>query len=463
MSTARIALIGCPKEHAIWMTRVLSEKGFQCSVVDRSDKLDLAEAGDVALVWEDGEQHDRLPLLELIRLSGSPIPAVVVLPRMVPEQVIFATRLGAVDVLFNPVDRDHLLEAIGRGVAIQQARDGGSTPCDQMPAVLGESPRMLEVFKQVGVAAANQLNVLIGGETGVGKEVASFCIHKHSARAEGPFVAINCAALSENLIEAELFGHARGAFTGSVRDVPGKVEIANGGTLLLDEVGDLPQGCQAKLLRFLEDRTFYRLGESVQRVSDVRIVAATNRNLVADVQAGRFREDLYYRLAQITLVVPPLRERVEDISGLVRAFVGKANAMLGLQITGVSNGAMDAARRYHWPGNVRQLKNVVFQAAIRQRAGEITSFHFSADGTDPAENTDDLEGIVRSAISRGQVRSLLGNLEAMALKTLLNVYDGNRSRISAELGISRNTLRSKLREYGIDEGPQEVGESSVTA
>ncbi|MGE0082288.1 MAG: sigma-54 interaction domain-containing protein [Thiohalomonadaceae bacterium] len=459
----RIALIGCPKEQAIWMTRVLGDKGFQCFVVDKSDKLDLAEAGDVALVWEKGEHHDRLPLLEQIRVSGSPIPAVVVLPRMVPEQVISATRLGAVDVLFDPVDRDQLLEALGRGVAIRQARDGGSAPCDHMPAVLGESPRMLEVFKQVGVAAANHLNVLIGGETGVGKEVASFCIHKHSARAEGPFVAINCAALSENLIEAELFGHVRGAFTGSVRDVPGKVEIANGGTLLLDEVGDLPQGCQAKLLRFLEDRTFYRLGESVQRVSDVRIVAATNKNLVAEVQAGRFREDLYYRLSQITLVVPPLRERAEDIPALIRAFVGKANAMLGLQITGVSAGAMEAARRYHWPGNVRQLKNVVFQAAIRQRAGEISGFHFSADGTDPAANSDNLEGFVRSAISRGQVRSLLGNLEAMALKTLLNVYDGNRSRISAELGISRNTLRSKLREYGIDDDAAVLSDKSVTA
>ncbi|MCK9531196.1 MAG: sigma-54 dependent transcriptional regulator [Gammaproteobacteria bacterium] len=444
------------------MTRMLGERGFQCVVTDKSDKREWEEGGDIALVWEHGQEHECLPLLEDIRLTGSAIPAVVVLPRMVPEQVITATRLGAIEVLFNPIDRDRLFEAIGRAAAICQAHEGGGTPCDEMPAVLGESPSMLEVFKQLGVAAANHLNVLIGGETGVGKEVASFCIHKHSARSEGPFVAINCAALSENLIEAELFGHARGAFTGSVRDVPGKVEVANGGTLLLDEVGDLPQGCQAKLLRFLEDRTFYRLGESVQRMSDVRIVAATNRNLVADVQAGRFREDLYYRLAQITLVVPPLRERVDDIPALVRAFVGKANVVLDLQITGVSKAAMDAACRYHWSGNVRQLKNVVFQAAIRQRAGTITAFNFCSDGVEPAENAGNLDGFVRSAVSRGQVRSLLGNLEAMALKTLLNVYEGNRSRISAELGISRNTLRSKLREYGIDDDAADLSDRSIT-
>ena len=453
MSNARIALVGCPKEHTIGVTRVLGEQSIQCFIVDQGDKLDLAEAGEVALVWESGEDPVRLPLLERIRMGGSQTPAIVVLPRMIPEQIIAATRLGAIEVLFQPIDCEQLVAATRRAIMIHKAKVGGTTPCDQMPAVLVESPKMLEVFKQVGIAASNNLNVLIGGETGVGKEVASFCIHKHSARTDGPFVAINCAALSEQLIESELFGHARGAFTGSVRDVPGKVEIADGGTLFLDEVGDLPQSCQAKLLRFLEDRAFYRLGEVNQRTSDVRIVAATNRNLAAEVAAGRFREDLYYRLAQITLVVPPLRERVEDIPVLIRAFIAKANATLNLQITGTTAEAMEAARRFHWPGNVRQLRNVVFQAAIRQRAGEISAFHFPGDdAADKSEgSTVDLESIVRAAINRGQVRNLLGSLEAMALKTLLNYYGGNRSRISSELGISRNTLRAKLREYGIDD------------
>lgn len=452
MSNARMALVGCPREHTIRIARVLGEHSIQCFIVDQGDKLDLAGAGEAALVWESGEDPVRLPLLERIRMGGSQTPAIVVLPRMIPEQIIAATRLGAIEVLFHPIDCEKLLVAARRAIMIQRTKVGLPT-CDQLPAVLGESPKMLEVFKQVGIAASNNLNVLIGGETGVGKEVASYCIHKHSARADGPFVAINCAALSEQLIEAELFGHARGAFTGSVRDVPGKVEIADGGTLFLDEVGDLPQSCQAKLLRFLEDRTFYRLGEVHQRTSDVRIVAATNRNLAAEVAAGRFREDLYYRLAQITLVVPPLRERVEDIPVLINAFIAKANTTLNLQITGVSPEAMEAARRFHWPGNVRQLRNVVFQAAIRQRAGEISAFHFPGDdAADKAEGSAvDLESIVRAAINRGQVRNLLGNLEAMALKTLLNFYGGNRSRISSELGISRNTLRAKLREYGIDD------------
>lgn len=461
---ARIGLIGCPKEQTAAITSILSEHAIQWFVVDAGDKLDaLAEAVDVALVWEDGQDPARLPLLERIRLSGSSIPIVVLFPQMSPEQIILATRLGAIETLFTPIAGERLLEAVRKAVQIRRAAIGAKADCVEFPDVLGQSPRMLEVFKQIGVAASNNLNVLLGGETGVGKEVASLCVHKHSARVNGPFVAINCAALSETLIEAELFGHSRGAFTGSVRDVPGKVEIADGGTLLLDEVGDLPQSCQAKLLRFLEDRTFYRLGESVQRSADVRIVAATNRDLAAEVAAGRFREDLYYRLAQITIVIPPLRERAEDIPVLMSAFIAKANATLGLMITGVTPEAAEAARRYHWPGNVRELKNVVFQAAIRQRAGEISQFQFpDSQATASVQSDGELESFVRSAISRGTVRSLLGDLESKALKALLEVYGGNRSRLSSELGISRNTLRAKLREYGLDNAGSDSTERRVS-
>lgn len=463
MSIIRVGLVGCPKENTVRVTDVLSGRDIHWVIADGFDKLDtLTEAVDIALVWESSNDPVRLPLLERIRAGGNLVPAIVVLSHMRPEQIIAATRLGAIDILLPPLDSERLIEAMRLAKEVHHAQESGRVNCDKILGVLGESPRMVDVFKQIGVAASNDLSVLLTGETGVGKEVASVCIHKHSARFDGPFVAINCAALSENLIEAELFGHARGAFTGAVRDVPGKVEIADGGTLLLDEVGDLPERCQAKLLRFLEDRTFYRLGESVSRVANVRIVAATNRDLMAEVAAGRFREDLYYRLAQITILIPPLRERVEDIRLLIQAFIARANAALGLLITGVTPKAMEAACRYSWPGNVRELKNVVFQAAISHRAGEISSFHLPALPETPEKSAADLEAVVRSAIRRGNVRSLLSHFEAVTLKTLLDLYGGNRSRISSELGISRNTLRAKLREHGIDDEPPDNAQVRAT-
>ncbi|ANB03655.1 hypothetical protein ECTOBSL9_0824 [Ectothiorhodospira sp. BSL-9] len=450
--TGNVMLIGWHGCECRKLERWLRDQGIAFEYV-HPDDVAGPERAAVALVRESGADAPRLPWLEALMKSSGDLPTLVVGEGLVPEQVILATRLGALDVLTDPLCREQLMKAIDEAHVSCLNSTEADVLREDCPAILGTSSQILSVYKQLGVAASNDLNVLLTGETGVGKEVSAYCIHRHSPRAKQPYVAINCTAIPEGLLEAELFGYARGAYTNAVTDGVGRIESAHGGTLLLDEIGDMSLTFQAKLLRFMEDRQFNRLGDSEPRAADVRIIAATNRDLEEDVEAGRFRRDLYYRLTQLPISIPPLRERPDDVRALLRAFVSDVNLNLGLRITGFSDQAEATAVAYHWPGNVRELKNVVYQAAVRARVGCIDDFPLSGgantQGAADSHTETALTALIQRAIAGGQVRELLEEVEGLTLRSLLEAFAGNRSRVAEELGMSRNTLRARLRLHGL--------------
>lgn len=314
------------------------------------------------------------------------VPVVVLAPALAPYQIVQITRLGVLDVILHEQAERELPELLQQVINRYQA----SAVPDQAlvgidTSVVGASPCMDGVFYALGVAARNDLNLLITGETGTGKEFAARMVHRHSARADSPFVPINCTALPAELLEAELFGHASGAYTGAVRQRVGFFEAAAGGALLLDEIGDLPLELQPKLLHFLERKELCRLGESKMRQVDVRIIAATHRNLLQAVQAGRFREDLYYRLTQMHVQLPPLRERQEDLELLLQGFIDEFNHTLALNITSYSHEVREQLREYSWPGNVRELRHVVNRAVLQVRNGVLDSLPLRPASSELAE------------------------------------------------------------------------------
>ncbi len=451
----RVLVVDDHREIIYAVRRLLESRGLEVLSAHTPEEARprFAEA-DAAILDIQLEADSGLALLEELRNAGDETPAIVLSAHTFPDNVVQASKHGALNVLSKPLDSSELLAAVEEALSQSAATAAGGEPslADEAYGVLGSSPAMMEVFKALGVAAGNELNVLITGETGVGKEVAAEIIHRHSGRADGPFVAINCTAVPESLLEAELFGYAAGAFTGANRASVGKVEAAAGGTLFLDEIGDMPLAFQAKLLRFLEDKSFYRLGESQPRRADVRVVAATNQQLTGDDE--HFRSDLYFRLAHIPVQIPALRERPEDIPALVEAFIATANREMGLDIQGVSATAQEQAQAHPWPGNVRELKNTILRAAAKQQRGiierlELTPAPAGREAT--SGGGDPLDSRIDHALATGELQDLMNEFERRALERSLRYYHGNKSRVAAALGVSRNTLRAKLRAQGMAE------------
>jgi len=304
--------------------------------------------------------------------------------------------------------------------------------------IVGKSAGMRELFSKLDIVAASGSTILLTGETGTGKELFARAIHRRSSRRDGPFVAVNCGALPETLVEAELFGHVKGAFTGAIADKPGRIAMADGGTLLLDEIGDLPPGVQVKLLRFLQDLTFEPLGASRTRRADVRIICATHRNLSELVKEGDFREDLFYRIDVIRLEIPPLRRRREDIPLLVQHFVDSLNLLKGGAVTGVSAEAMRRILSHPFPGNVRELENVVEHGFVLCPAGLIRPEHLPLDRLTPPADS-----------SGGSARGLLDELEREGIVRALEENEGNRLKTARALGFHKTTLFRKMKRLGI--------------
>ena len=383
-------------------------------------------------------------------VSQSEPPAVVILTGYADVRTaVQAMRLGAQNLLEKPVDTGDLKEVLGRILEsrlVREERDRLRKELAELQpgSVIGNSPAMGLVFEHVQrVAQAPSSTVLITGESGVGKELIARAVHDESNRAGQPFVAINCAALAENLLEAELFGYEPGAFTGgNPKGNKGLIQSAGEGTIFLDEIGELAPALQAKLLRLLQERTYRRVGGNEDRKMAARIVAATNRDLFAMSEEGAFREDLYYRLNVLSILVPPLRERPEDIAPLAVHFLAKFGKDLGKAFTGFSEGAMDRLRTYPWPGNVRELRNTVERTALFATGGMVRpeQLHLEARAG---------SFVQKSGPSLPLPSYKLKEVERTLIERVVNDCAGNRSLAARELGINRTTLYNKLKDYGL--------------
>jgi two-component system response regulator AtoC len=304
--------------------------------------------------------------------------------------------------------------------------------------IVGKSPLMQKVFQQIEVVSQSNSTVLITGETGTGKEIVAKAIHYNSARKDFPFISINCAAIPEGLIESELFGHEKGAFTGAIKTNLGRFELAHGGTMLLDEISETSPALQAKLLRVLQEKQFERLGSGTPIQVDVRVITTSNRDLQEQVKSGKFREDLFYRLNVLPIHMPPVRERKEDIPLLVDFFMERYNQQAGKSVEKVDEKALEILMNYHWPGNVRELENYVERAVVVSKKSVLTGADFPKELVYPPGETSDPEG--------GQ--SLAQAEKSLILKTLRECND-NRTKAAEKLGITTRTLRNKLKEYGM--------------
>jgi transcriptional regulator with PAS, ATPase and Fis domain len=331
--------------------------------------------------------------------------------------------------------------SLSREVEVLKRGAVGRFPTDR---VIGESKGIAQVMETVDKVARSRATLLLRGETGTGKEVIARAVHLQSDVADGPLVAINCSAVPENLLESQLFGHEKGAFTDATSRKKGDFELAHQGTLFLDEIGDMTPGLQAKLLRVLETGGFKRLGGTVDISVDVRVIAATNKDLKLEVGEGRFREDLYYRLAVVPIHIPPLRERREDILPLARYFLDLLNREMGRAVEGFAPDAEAALIEHRWPGNVRELRNVVERAVLLSSAKRIESSSLPLEVLAPATPS----GTSAPSIEGDAIWSI-ADWEKYGIDLALRRFDGNKTRAAEALGVSRQTLRSKIRDYGL--------------
>ncbi len=456
------------------MSDALAEDGHEVRACGSAEEA-LAAIGsghyDLAFVDINLPGMGGFELLEAVGSRENGPAVVLVTGRTTVRNAIEATRRGAYDYVTKPFDLD-ALRTLARQVVerrrlqatLGDLRDRLRASYEPGVEIVGNSPAMQAIYKLIGRVAATMTTVLVQGESGTGKELIARALHAYSDRWEGPFVAVNCSAIPAELLESEMFGHERGAFTGAADRRIGKFEQAAGGTLFLDEIADLPVTLQAKLLRVIQEREFTRVGGNTPIPADCRIVAATNRNLEREVAAGRFREDLYFRLKVVVIEVPPLRDRREDIPALVEHFLDKINRQHKFGIRGISPEALALLVDRPWPGNVRELENTLVRAAAMAPNRVLTAEDFRFAEQLPMRAPSDATaagGMVEEAI-RAYLESFGDRLpedvyhrvvrfvERPLIEAVLERTGGNQLKAAAILGINRNTLRKKCAELGID-------------
>ena len=408
------------------------------------------ESVDVVLTDLKMPQMNGLELLEAIRGRDPALPVILLTAFGTVGSAVEALKQGALDYLTKPFDPEQLLTAIEKGVLLRQ-RQATQAPAElnEDPELLldGESPALIEVRRRIERAAPTDATVLLTGESGSGKELMARALQRRSPRRDGPFVKINCAAIPEALFESELFGYERGAFTGARESKPGRFELAGGGTLFLDEIGEIPPPVQPKLLRALQDRSFFRVGGVKLIHVDTRVVAATNRDLQADIATGRFREDLFYRLNVIPIHVPALRERRADIPVLAEFFLRRSAHRHRKRVEGFEADALRALVGFDWPGNLRQLENVVERAVLFTEVPRIRREDLPRE-LRVGSVAPSLEGGPR--LLRERVRDATRSIEREAILEALEQTRGNVTRAARALGLSRRGLQLKMRELGIE-------------
>ena len=435
----------------------LGEDGFATfSAGDAETGLNLLRESPVDLVVTDLKLPgmDGLEFLQAVKRQNAAMPVVVMTAFGSVETAVEAMKAGASDYVLKPFSLTEMRMVIHKELDVRNLREENRELREALgkryahPNVVAHSTKMQEVLATVERVAPTNSTVLLGGESGVGKDLIARAIHEKSRRARGPFLKINSTAIPENLLESELFGYEKGAFTGAAASKPGKFELADKGTLFLDEIGDVPPATQVKLLRVLQEREFERLGGTRTIKVDVRLIAATNRDLRAALEQGTFREDLYYRLNVVPIDIAPLRERKEDIPDLVNLFISRFAGDSGKAIEGMTPEAMQILVNYHWPGNVRELQNIVERACALAKGNVLDAADIRLD-VRPAKAANGAAGFLPEGMT-------LDQWEDEMVQEALRRANGNKSQAARLLGLSRNALRYRLSKIGIaDEGEKE--------
>jgi len=429
---------------------------------DQPEAESALRANHPALVLSDLRltNGDGFGVLRAAKDQDPELPVIVMTAFGSIQDAVAAMKEGALDFLAKPVDPDHLLLLVERALAQRRLANENLILKAELaqrrgaPQIVGDDPKLKQVSVALHRAAVTDTTVLLEGESGTGKELFARALHALSPRADGPFVAINCAAIPETLLETELFGHEKGAFTGAQNRKPGKFELAHRGTLFLDEIGDLPLPLQAKILRALEEKRFERVGGTVPLQVDVRVVAATNRNLKAAVAARQYREDLYFRLSVFPIVIPPLRDRPDDIVTLARFFIDRFRRDLNKRTLALSPAAEQDLRSYAWPGNVRELQNCIERAAILTEGDTILPRHLNLSFRSPmpaaAEDESPWAKIDLSGTLTDATKRVVAEVERRKIEQVLKEAAGNKGRAAEILQVSYKVFTGKLRDYGLE-------------
>jgi DNA-binding NtrC family response regulator len=433
----------------------LTDEGFTTfTAQDAETGLKILNKEKIDLVVTDYKLPgmNGLEFLQAAKRVNAGVPIIVMTAYGSVETAVDAMKAGASDYVLKPFSLAELSVVIGKELDASRLREENRSLREALGErysyrnIVARSAKMQEVLAMVERVAPSNSTVLLGGESGVGKDLIARAIHEHSRRAAGPFIKINCTAIPENLLESELFGYEKGAFTGAAASKPGKFELADKGTIFLDEIGDVPAAIQVKLLRVLQEREFERLGGTKTHKVDVRLVAATNRNLRAALEQGTFREDLYYRLNVVPIDLPPLREHKEDIPELAEHFIARFAGEAGKDVPGITPAALRKLLDFHWPGNVRELENILERAVILSSGAEIDVADIHLD-TAPREAPAAGVGFLPEGMT-------LDAWEDELIREALKRANGNKSQAARLLGLSRNALRYRLGKMGVADEPE---------
>ncbi|HIE26687.1 TPA: sigma-54-dependent Fis family transcriptional regulator [Candidatus Poribacteria bacterium] len=452
MKPKKILIVDDDEAHRMMLKANLSKEGYQLS--EAGDGLSAVQAVredffDLILMDIRMPQKSGIEALKEIKEISPSIPVLLITAYAELQTAIEAVKLGAEDYIQKPIDAEKLKVTVANLLTLNALKQENELLKERLgrtfspSEIIGKSPKMQELYRNVAMIAPTDATVLIQGESGTGKELIADLIHQNSGRTDGAFVKVNCTVLPDTLLESELFGYERGAFTGAYQRKQGRFELADGGSIFLDEIGDMNPSVQAKLLRVLQEQKFERLGGTKTITVDVRIIAATNKDLEAEVKEGNFRDDLFYRLNVVPITVPPLRERKEDIPLLAEHFLKYYAEKNHRPVKGLLPRTLDLLMRYDWPGNVRELENAMERAVIIARAEQLTPADLPLNIQALADDLQTLEtGVIPGRTIKEVERDLI-------IKTLEQT-GGNRTHAAKTLGITRKTLQNKLKEYQID-------------
>ncbi|MCU0559954.1 MAG: sigma-54 dependent transcriptional regulator [Desulfobacterales bacterium] len=456
-----ILVVDDEKNYLLVLSALLEEEGYEVlTALSGPEAIEIQKASDIDLVLTDMKMPtmDGIDLLERIKACDPDVPVIIMTAHGTVDKAVEAMQKGAYTYILKPFDNDRLILYVQKAMALFQVVKENRRLRSVVESqyrfgnIIGKSKAMRDVFDTIQKVAPSNASVLIEGESGTGKELVAKAIHFNSPRRDLPFVAVNCSALAEGLLESELFGHEKGAFTGAVASKKGRFELAHGGTLFLDEIGELSANLQVKLLRVLQEKVFERVGGVRPITVDIRVIAATNKHLKEEMQAGRFREDLYYRLDVVHIIIPPLRERGEDIRLLVDHFIAKyaGERKLSAPVKGVTQEVDRLFYEYTWPGNVRELENVIERAMILCPTDIISDRDLPKGFRSSIDNALHLDGIPASA----GLYETLEMVEKQMIQRALRMADHVQAHAADLLGIAKSGLSQKIKKYNLEVRPK---------